>query len=113
MAVVDPTDATYNWFFRNNWHQGSYYAVAPDIAPSGPRACGANCLTVNFRNPSVGQRGLIAIAGRSLAGQARPPVTVTDWLESTNNDGDLVFAVRIPALMINRSFNDRIVVIDP
>ena len=20
--VVDPTDATYNWFFRNNWHQG-------------------------------------------------------------------------------------------
>jgi hypothetical protein len=111
--VVDPTDATYNWFFRNNWHQGSYYAVAPDIAPSGPRACGANCLTVNFRNPSVGQRGLIAIAGRSLAGQARPPVAVTDWLESTNNDGDLVFAVRTPALMINRTFNDRIAVIDP
>jgi hypothetical protein len=111
--VVDPTDATYNWFFRNNWHQGSYYAVAPDIAPSGPRACGANCLTVNFRNPSVGQRGLIAIAGRSLAGQARPPVAVTDWLERTKNDGDLVFAVRTPALMINRTFNDRIAVIDP
>src|SRR6185503_19218127 len=22
--VLDPTDATYNWFFRNNWHQVSY-----------------------------------------------------------------------------------------
>ena len=29
--ILDSGDATYNWFFRNNWHQGSYYAVAPDI----------------------------------------------------------------------------------
>lgn len=111
--VLDTSDATYNWFFRNNWHQVSYYAVAPDIAPSGPRTCGANCLTVNFRTPSAGQRGLVAIAGRSLPGQSRPPAGVSDWLESANSDGDLVFAVRNPGFMINRTFNDRIAVIDP
>jgi hypothetical protein len=111
--MVDPANSTYNWFFRNNWHQVSYYAVAPDIAPSGPRACGANCLTVSFNNPAAGQRGLLAIAGRGLAGQARPPVALTDWLEDTNNDANLVFAVRAPTLMVNRSFNDRLIVIDP
>jgi len=111
--VLDSTDATYNWFFRNNWHQVAYYAVAPDIAPSGPRACGANCLTVNFRNPSAGQRGLIVIAGRSLTGATWPAVTTADWLEGTNNNGDAIYAVRDPALMIRRTFNDRIAVIDP
>ena len=95
--MPDSTDATYNWFFRNNWHQVSWYAVAPDIAPSGPRACGANCLTVNFRDPAnpavaaTNQRGMIVIAGRALTGQTRTwPFTVTDWLEDANNDGNLV-----------------------
>lgn len=111
--VLSSTDATYSWFFRNNWHQVSYYAVAPDIAPSGPRVCGANCLTVNFRNPSAGQRGLIAIAGRSLTGAAWPAVTTADWLEGTNNNNDLVYTVRDPTLMVRRTFNDRIAVIDP
>ncbi len=113
--VLDPTDATYNWFFRNNWHRVSYYAVAPDIAPSGPRACGANCLTVNFRNPGAGQRGLIVIAGRNLSGRNWPdPATVaSDWLEGTNPDGDVTYAVRDPTKMIRRTFNDRIAIIDP
>ncbi|HEU5177165.1 MAG TPA: hypothetical protein VFU24_06905 [Burkholderiales bacterium] len=108
--VLDPTDATYNWFFRNNWHQVSYYVVAPDIAPSGPRACGASCLTVNFRNPSAGQRGLLVIAGRNLTGAAVAP---SDWLEGTNADGDLAYAVRDPTKMVRRTFNDRIAIIDP
>jgi len=113
--VLDPTDATYNWFFRNNWHQVSYYVVAPDIAPSGPRACGANCLTVNFRNPSAGQRGLILIAGRNLTGRNWPDAATTsaDWLEGTNPGGDVTYAVRDPTKMIRRTFNDRIAVIDP
>jgi len=112
-AVLDSTDATYNWFFRNNWHQVSWYAVAPDIAPSGPRVCGANCLTVGFRTPSTNQRGLIVIAGRNLTGAAWPAVTAADWLESTNNDSNLTYAVRDPTLMVRRTFNDRIAVIDP
>ena len=56
--ILDSTDTAFNWFFRNNWHQVSYYAVAPDIAPSGPRACGANCLTVKFPQPERGSAGL-------------------------------------------------------
>jgi hypothetical protein len=111
--VLDSTDATYSWFFRNNWHQVSWYAVAPDIAPSGPRACGANCLTVGFRTPGTNQRGLIVIAGRNLTGAAWPAMTASDWLESTNNDGNLTYAVRDPTLMVRRTFNDRIAVIDP
>lgn len=108
-ALVDPQ----GWFVRNGWHQVSYYAVAPDIAPSGPRACGANCLTVNFGNPAAAQRGLVAISGRSLLGNARPNGNLADWLESENANADLVFAVRDPALLMNRTFNDRIAVVDP
>jgi hypothetical protein len=111
--ILDPASATYSWFFRNNWHQVSWYAVAPDIAPSGPRACGANCLTVSFRSPSTGQRGLVVIAGRNLTGAAWPAVTPADWLEGTNNDANLTYATRDPALMVRRTFNDRIAIIDP
>jgi len=113
--VLDSGDANYNWFFRNNWHQVSYYAVAPDIAPSGARACGANCLTVGFRNPGANQRGLLVIAGRNLTGRNWPDAATTaaDWLEATNNNGDVSYAVRDPALMVRRTFNDRIAVIDP
>jgi hypothetical protein len=118
--MLDPTNPALGWFVRNNWHQVAYYAVGPDIAPSGPRVCGANCLTVNFHNPGAGLRGLIVISGRSLAGSARPNGTLTDWLEDGNCDfaapncvPNLTFTARAPGLMINRGFNDRIAVIDP
>jgi hypothetical protein len=119
--ILSSADPTYNWFFRNNWHQVSYYAVAPDIAPSGPRVCGASCLTLSFHNPSAGLRGLIVIAGRSLNGTPRPNGTLTDWLEDANCDPgpgpscapNMAFATRAPTLMINRAFNDRVAVIDP
>ena len=44
---------------------------------------------------------------------ADPATIATDWLEGTNQDGDVTYAVRDPALMIRRTFNDRIAVIDP
>ena len=113
-AVINPNDATLGWFRRNRWHEVSYYAVAPNIAPSGTGSCvtGASCLSANFLAPSGAQRGLIVIAGQSLSGQARPPAAVSDWLEGENAVVDNVFAVRNPGLMVNRSFNDRIAVID-
>ena len=114
--VVDPNNATFNWFYRNNWHQVSAYAVAPDVAPNAaaPRACGANCFTVNFRNPNAGHRGIIAIGGRAFTWQQRPALALADLFEDTNTGAaDLTFATRVPGLMINRSFNDRIAVIDP
>jgi hypothetical protein len=118
-AVFDPANVTFSWFFRNNWHQVAYYAVAPEIAPSGAGAC-AGCLTVNFRNPSATRHALIVISGRSLDGTARPNANSRDWLEDTNCDPaggvctpDTTFAVRAPPLAINRGFNDRIAVIAP
>jgi hypothetical protein len=112
-----------HWFLRNSWHQVSYYAVAPTIAPAGaaPRNCvsGGNCLSVAFRNPGNTQRGLLVISGRTLSAAVRPNGTLTDWLEGTNCDlagpncvPDTAFAARTPPLMINRTFNDRVAVID-
>ena len=37
--VLDPNNSATNWFFRNKWHEVSYYAVAPNITPSGPHSC--------------------------------------------------------------------------
>ncbi len=114
--ILDSTDATFSWFFRNNWHQVSYYAVAQSVSPAGaaPRNCttGGTCLSVAFMNPGNTQRGLLVISGRSLNGTARPNGTLTDWLEGSNSDLNTSFASRDPTQMINRGFNDRIAVID-
>ena len=49
----------------------------------------------------------------SVEGDVDPTVaTPGNWLEAANNDGASPFTVRDPALMMNRSFNDRIAVID-
>jgi hypothetical protein len=111
-----------HWFLRNRWHHVSYYAVSPDSAPGGAGACAANCLALSFArdgtlNPpaetTTNVRSLLAIAGRSIAGQVRPPLAVTDWLEDTNADANLSFGMRATGLVANRTFNDRITAIDP
>ena len=115
--LLDQSNATYGWFRRNRWHEVSYYAVAENIAPSGTGACVAppavpSCLSVNYLPSSGKQRGLIVLSGRTLTGAARPNGTLSDWLEGANAVVDTVFAVRDPALLVNRTFNDRISVID-
>jgi hypothetical protein len=113
--VADPNDPTLGWFRRNRWHEVSYFALAPNIAPSGTGSCvtGTSCLSADFLAPSGAQRALIVIAGQSLSGQARPPAALSDWFEGENAIGvDDLFAVRDPGLTINRGFNDRIAVID-
>jgi hypothetical protein len=112
--ILSSTDATYGWFVRNKWHEVSYYAVASGIAPSGARSCATSttCLQVTYHPNDGKQRGLIVIAGRRLAGQTRPPAAVSDLLEGTNADGDVTFALRSATLIVNRTFNDRIAVID-
>lgn len=112
--VVDPGNATHNWFYRNNWHQVAYYAAAPNVTPSGPRLCvtGSTCLGAAFHAEDGRHRGLVLLTGRALAGQDRTIATPNNWLEAANNDGASPFTVRDPALMMNRSFNDRIAVID-
>jgi hypothetical protein len=117
--ILNATNASYNWFFRNNWHQVAYYAIAPGVAPStpAPRSCtsGTNCLTANHLSATYAAnslKGLIVLAGRQLSTQTRPSATLTDYLEDSNATGTTTFAARAPTLAINRTFNDRVVVID-
>jgi len=124
--VLDANDATYGWFTRNNWHQLSYYALAGGIAPSqpSPRSCttGTNCLTASYLPATTGYtqdsvRGLILMAGRSLA-QTRPAGTPDQYFEGANatttaaSPSTTNYTARAPALVFNRTFNDRVVVID-
>src|ERR1044071_8732018 len=75
--LVDPNDNTYNWFLRNKWHEVTYYAVAPPVAPSGTGACTpatgivTDCLTVTYRGNTY--RGLLAFGGRRLSTTAPAP----------------------------------------
>ncbi len=119
--LTDQNDVTYGWFRRNKWHEVTYYAVAPSIAPGGTGVCttGTDCLTVNYRGNTY--RGLLAFGGRRLNTtgpvQMRPATSVSDLFEGANNTvGNATplapFAARDPTLMVNRTFNDRIAVID-
>jgi hypothetical protein len=110
------SNATMAWFYRNGWHQLMYYAVAAGNAPSGTGTCaaGTTCLSVFGKNPGNTQRALVVIPGRALGAQVRPPAAVSDWLEggNVNLPLDSAFWAHDPNLVINRTFNDRIAVID-
>lgn len=110
------------WFLRNRWHEVAYYAIAPGFAPSSAaKSCvdGTTCLTVAYHRNAAGavdagkQRAIVVLTGRALAGQARPTSNPIDYLEGANADGNIFgFETRSAALVGNRSFNDRIAVID-
>lgn len=111
------TDHT--WYFRNKWHELSYYALASGVAASGARSCttGGTCLQVAqyFPSASAGkQRSILLLGGAKIGTQARPPLVTSDLLEGTNADGDTSFAVNgvSATLFKNKTFNDHIVVID-
>ena len=126
--IVDASNMQYGWFVRNQWQQVSYYALAQEIAPDGSAACNSpatgtssDCLTVKYSHVDLGDdrvRGLIMIAGRRLNGQvAWPNGGFSDWFEGENADfssaqAARTYTMRDPSLAINRTFNDRIAVID-
>ncbi len=128
--VVDPANASTNWFFRNRWHELAHYAVAPSVAPSqaAPRGCttlpsaSTPCLQASYlASPSAGEgslRGIVLFAGRSLstaarpAGQVRPSGDPLDWFEDLNAGAASPYATRAPDLAPQRAFNDRVVVLD-
>lgn len=107
-------NATMQWWYRNGWHQLSYYGVSAGNAPSGPGACGgANpaCLSINGATLTSTQLAVVVMPGRALTGQVRPPPALADWLEGGNADLDTVFAARDPVLAPIRAFNDHVVAI--
>src|SRR5262249_1898242 len=70
-ALVDPNinsssgnaaTSAYNWFFRNRWHEVTYYAVAAGIVPGGGGSCttGGSCLQVNY-SPDAGKHRAILV----------------------------------------------------
>lgn len=112
--LVDANNITYGWFLRNKWHEVSYYALAGGHAPGGAGSCttSSTCLQVTYHPQNGKQRALLLFSGRSLTATTRPNGTLADWLEGSNSDGVSPFAVRSPSLAINRTFNDRIAVVD-
>jgi hypothetical protein len=99
-----------DWYYRNQWHLLTYYAVAPAQSPSGTHNCstGSQCLTINYADGTAAKtnlRGVVVLAGRSLSGIARPNGTLADFLDgSENTNGDLVFQ----QAAVGPSFNDRV-----
>jgi hypothetical protein len=128
-AVIN--DATTAWYFRNDWHKFTLYAVSKGFAPgpgSGPGgggggggaptpvgACGgANppCLTINdgrYPATTTGRAALI-LAGRALQGQSRPSGVLSNYLEGENLS-PLDEVLRRGAA--TSAINDRIVAVDP
>src|SRR5207248_7964757 len=102
--VVDPSNVTYNWFYRNRWPEVAYYAVAAGIAPSGARSCttSSTCLQLNYSADAGKHRSLLIIGGQKLAtldaggtaySQSRPATLVKDLLDDFNAAGTSPFAL--------------------
>jgi hypothetical protein len=90
-----------------------YYAVAPQLAPGSAGQCSATepvtCLQVENLTPHALQSAILVLAGRSLAGAARPNESLADYLESEENrDGDGRFVLRVAGSI----FNDRFIALD-
>jgi hypothetical protein len=116
------------WFKANDWHEVTYYALAPGYAPGGTNSCNlpANpcdpvgvqpstaCLSIcdvrraaNLKANDV--RALVTMAGPTLAG-VRPSATLTDYLEEGNvTSADYTFQ-RKP---MDAVFNDQSIEIYP
>ena len=106
-ATAAPTPNAWEWFMGNNWHQVTYYALAPAHAPSAPaHDCRpASCLTVAGGSVPSNTRAVLVFAGRSLAAfPARPNANLTDYLDTDENrNGNSAFEQRA----FDRTFNDR------
>ncbi len=100
-----------SWFATNNWHYLTYYTVAAACIEATPNCAGAGFLTVvNTPAPNYDKRALIIIAGRALAGQTRPSINVSDYLEAGN--------ATVPDDIYERNamsatFNDKVTIVAP
>src|SRR5262245_18172811 len=125
-AIGAATTGALEWFFGNDWHRLTFYAI-PAGAAAGQPGCVASppCLTVNAPGGASAQaRAVLVLAGRALPSQnpARntlaPPADFAylgNFFEGDNNEqaaGPLTagtFARQLRSL----TFNDRVVAIAP
>ena len=130
--------ADISWFARNQWYRNLYYAVAQQntayVLPSAG-GCTPDVDCVRYVDPVLAAtsplytdrniRVLLVLAGRKLDTQARPPVSLSDYLEYQNADGGTVYEQRsmrmskvamspssVPAYSFYAPWNDRIVLVD-
>jgi hypothetical protein len=117
--VISPADGIAGWFTSNQWHKQTYYAVSPGYAPGGAGSCtaGGTCLTVNnlTTTPTNDKQAILILAGRSLAGTARPNATLSDYLEGQNaSTGDRTFEHGLGTITsTGGAINDKVVVVAP
>ena len=116
-----PGPASEWWWFKNSaWRDVLYYAVAPKHTATGvaqPCTTGVDCLTVTNLSPAGGQRAILILTGRTLAGAARPSANLGDYVDavaisgvsaSVNQDGDTTFY----KAGASAGLNDRFIVLD-
>ena len=100
------------WFVANGWHQAVLVAFAGSALASGTTGtCETvgDCLQVlRDGQPSRQGRGLIVLAGATLAGQQRPGKDLSDWFERENATGSDTFRFAPRSTV----FNDRLRVLD-
>ena len=111
--LLDRSNPASGWFVRNEWFRLVYYAFGPQMTPGGLGQCSATepvtCLRVENFTPQAVQPAILVLAGRSLAGAARPNESLADYLEGEENrDGDSRFVQRVAG----SAFNDRFIALD-
>jgi hypothetical protein len=117
--AVDPANTTVGWFSGNQWYRLTYYSVADGCRLNGPGAC-APGVTVQGAGGPPTARSVFVLAGRNLAGGARP-WAIASYFEVENatsplfNEADpsppsfSVFARGLRSL----TFNDKVAVVAP
>jgi hypothetical protein len=115
---VDPA-GTLGWFARNQWYRLAYYSVADGCRLGGVGGC-TPAVTVQGAGGPAAARSVLVLAGRNLAGGARP-WAVASYFEGENassptfNEPDpappsfTVFARQLRSPI----FNDKVAVVTP
>jgi hypothetical protein len=112
------------WFFQNNWHRVTFYAVSPSYVLGGTAPCNPSvsprCITVNgYRGSGSNNNKHLALilAGRPLVGQgARPANAIASYLEGINDDwnpGTSTFVFDFENAVRTPSSNDKVAVMAP
>jgi len=116
--AVDPA-GTFGWFSGNQWYRLSYYSVTDGCRLGGAGGC-VQGVTVQGVGGPPAARSVLVLAGRNLAGGARP-WAIASYFEGQNASSPLfnevdpappsfsVFARGLRSL----TFNDKVAVVAP
>jgi hypothetical protein len=116
--AADPA-STVSWFAANQWYRLAYYSVADSCRLNGPGPCAPGVTVQGVGGPATA-RSVLVLAGRNLAGGARP-WAIANYFELENASSPLFnepdpappsFTVFARALR-SPIFNDRVAVVAP